>query len=79
MWAPDRISIPDRMIGLVPFVLLVVVVEDTEFRGEASVFSRSAGVFLSPDGVLVAVADGWLAGDADFLPTGVRLPEDFLS
>lgn len=74
VWLPVRISIPERMMGLVP----LVVVE--EFRGEASVFSRSPGVFLSDGLLLVAVAAGWLPpGEADLRPTGVRLPDDFLS
>ncbi|KAL0110317.1 hypothetical protein PUN28_013761 [Cardiocondyla obscurior] len=47
---------------------------------QPSVFSRSAGVFRSIDGVpLVVVAVAWLLGDADFRLTGVRLPDDFFS
>lgn len=56
------------MIGLAPLLLL---------RGDPSVFSRSTGVFLSANGVVLTVA--WLAGDADFRPTGVRFPDDFFS
>jgi len=62
------------LLLLLPLPLLPLL------RGEPSVFSRSAGVFRSTDGVpLVVVAVAWLLGDADFRLTGVRLPEDFLS
>lgn len=77
------------MIGLAPLLLLLLLLLLPlllllMLRGDPSVFSRSAGVFRSPDGVplvavAVAVAVAWPLGDADFRPTGVRLPDDFLS